>query len=675
EAFAESEDTVATKEAWLGEKARVAIAALLSAPMVLAMVFEPFGLHLMPGGWVQLALTVPVQFWLGARFYRAAWGAVKARSGNMDLLVALGTTAAFGLSLYHLLKYGEHAGHGEQGGLYFESAAVIITLVLFGKYLESRAKRQTTEAIRSLQALQSDVVSVKRDGKIVEISIRKLKIGDLAVIRPGERIPVDGIVVEGMSQIDESFLTGESVPVVKEVDDQVMAGSINSDGLLVVRATALSGETVLAKIVRLVENAQAAKAPIQRLVDRVSAIFVPAVLGFALVTGLVWGFTAGDWEAALVHAVAVLVIACPCALGLATPTSIMVGTGLAAKAGILIKDAEALETAHSVTMVAFDKTGTLTEGKPEVQRISVRTEGSQGEASEKVKQELLRAVAALQSGSEHPLAHATIERARREGLDWSAIHATGVRALAGRGLEGEIAGEKYYVGTKRLMDELSIATVEYQDEVAELQATGHSVSYVAVVTNGVGRVRGILAFADQIKATAHAAIENLTKAGIRSIMVSGDNAGAAKSVADRIGIREVRAEVLPEQKSQVIAELRKEGLVVAMVGDGINDAPALAAADVGIAMGTGTDVAMHTAGVTLMRGNPLLVSDAIDISKRTYRKIQQNLFWAFIYNVIGIPLAALGYLSPVIAAAAMAFSSVSVVGNALLLRRWKPRHS
>jgi Cu+-exporting ATPase len=641
------------------ERLHLAIGALLSAPLVLPMLLEPVGIHWMPPGWIQLLLTIPIQFWLGARFYKAAWKAVKARSGNMDLLVSLGTTAAFGLSLYHLFLYGEHAGHNGNGHLYFEGAAVIIVLVLFGKYLESRAKQQTSEAIKALEALRPDKARVRRNGREIEVSINDVALDDLVIIRPGEKVPVDGVIAEGLSQLDESLITGESVPIAKGPGEKVTGGSINTDGLLVVKTTALGAETTLARIIRLVESAQTAKAPIQRLVDKVSSIFVPVVLLLATLTVLGWYLYSGNIETALIYGVAVLVIACPCALGLATPTSIMVGTGIAAKAGILIKDAETLEIAHSVTTVAFDKTGTLTEGKPQIAELFPYN---------MPRQDLLRITASVQSGSEHPLAKSVVEKAHEEGLQYE--QARDVRAIAGKGLEGRVGHQTILVGTKRLMLEHGVDSDGLSLKAREFELQGHTVSYIADKQSKT--LMGILAFSDRVKSTAFETIQELHALGIKTVMITGDNQGSADLAARALGIKEIRAQVLPEDKSRIIEELKARGEIVAMVGDGINDAPALAAAHVGIAMATGTDVAMHTAGITLMRGNPLLIPDALDISRRTYRKIKQNLFWAFIYNVIGIPLAALGLLNPVIAGAAMAFSSVSVVTNALLLKGWRP---
>ena len=633
----------------------IAVAAALSLPLLLPMIGLPFGRHWMLDGWLQWALATPVQFWLGARFYRAGWKALRAGAGNMDLLVALGTSAGYGLSVWQLLANPGVA----MPQLYFEASAVVITLVLLGKWLETRAKRQTTEAIRALNALRPETARVRRDGVDIELPAAQVRVGDLVVVRPGERVPVDGDIVEGASHVDESLITGESLPVIKSGGDKTTGGSVNGEGLLVIRTNAVGAESTLSRIVRLVESAQAKKAPIQRLVDRVSAVFVPVVIGIAVVTLLGWGLTTGNWQGAILNAVAVLVIACPCALGLATPTAIMAGTGVAARHGILIKDAEALEVAHAIAVVAFDKTGTLTEGKPEL----VAFEAADGNA-----RSLLAASAAIQSGSEHPLAKAVMSAARRDEV--GAAAATQVRAVAGRGMAAVVGGRELRLGSGRFMKELAVDTSALATRAAVLQAEGRTVSWLGDVTEAPKLV-GLLAFGDRLKASAPEAVRRLQAQGVKSVLVTGDNRGSAERAATALGIADVRYEVLPEDKAGIVAELKAGGGRVAMVGDGINDAPALAAADVGIAMSTGTDVAMHAAGITLMRGDPALVADAIDISRRTYAKIRQNLFWAFAYNVVGIPLAAFGLLSPVIAGAAMALSSVSVVTNALMLRRWK----
>lgn len=636
----------------------VAVSALLSLPLIAPMLVMPFGTNWALPGWLQLALATPVQFWLGARFYKAGWKALLAGSGNMDLLVALGTSAAYALSVYLLLEHDNHEGMGH---LYFESSAAIITLVLLGKWLEARAKYQTVAALRALESLRSTEAIVRRGGQDIVVPVAHVHAGDLVVVRPGDRVPVDGTVVEGSSHLDESLLTGESLPVTKNAGDKVTGGAVNAEGMLVVKASAVGGDTMLSSIIKLVEDAQAVKAPIQRLVDKVSAVFVPVVLLISVVTFFGWGLVTGDWQQALLNAVAVQVIACPCALGLATPTSIMAGTGVAARYGILIKDAEALETAHAVNVVAFDKTGTLTEGRPAVVAIENATRSGR---------EVLELARAVQQYSDHPLAKAVQAEAIKQDI---VLHAaSNAHALPGRGVRADVNGVTIFLGNKRLMQEIGLAMDGMADVAASHESAGRTVSWLAEQRNRETGLVGLLAFGDTLKPSAAAAIRRLQDIGVSSVMLTGDNPGSARSVASAVGITDFRAEVLPADKANVVAALKGDAKTVAMVGDGINDAPALASADVGIAMSTGTDVAMHTAGITLMRGEPTLVADAIDISKKTYRKIQQNLGWAFIYNVVGIPLAALGYLNPVIAGAAMALSSVSVVSNALLLRRWRP---
>ncbi|WP_312514182.1 heavy metal translocating P-type ATPase [Massilia sp.] len=633
----------------------VAAAMLLSLPLVLPMLAQPFGIHPMLPGWVQLLLATPVQFWLGARFYRAGWKALRAGSGNMDLLVALGTSAAYCLSLYLLLA--ADASHAATH-LYFESSAMVITLVLLGKWLEGRAKRQTVQALAALEGLRPNEALVRCAGVDERIPLEQLRVGDLMVILPGARVPADGVVREGASHLDESLLTGESLPVAKEAGARLTGGALNLEGVLLAEAGAVGAATTLARIIRMVEDAQAVKAPIQRLVDRVSALFVPVVLVIALVTLLGWGLTSGDWQAALLNAVAVLVIACPCALGLATPAAIMVGTGAAARHGILIKDAEALETAHAVDVAVFDKTGTLTEGRPQLTAL----EGPQPE-------QVLQLAAALQQYSAHPLARAVLDAAAARHLTPPA--AQNARALPGRGVQAEVDGATIVLGNRRLMEELGLAP----DAATEHEAAGSTISWLAERRGGAARILGLLAFGDRLKPGAAPAVARLLAQGVTPVLLSGDNRAAAQAVAQALGIERVHAEVLPADKAALVAALRAEGRRVAMIGDGINDAPALAAADVGMAMATGADLAMHSAGITLMRGDPALVADALDISRRTYRKIRQNLGWAFIYNLVGVPLAAFGLLNPVLAGAAMALSSVSVIANALLLRRWQPAAS
>ncbi|MBC5782581.1 copper-translocating P-type ATPase [Ramlibacter sp. USB13] len=641
---------------WAGF-APVALGLLLSLPLVVPMVGDLAGKHWMLPAWLQFVLATPVQFILGARFYKAGWHALKAGTGNMDLLVAIGTSAGWGLSMWLWLAQGhEH--------LYFEASAVVVTLVLLGKWLEARAKRQTTTAIRALQALRPEIAHViLRSGGEADLPLAEVLAGDRLVVRPGERIPADGVLEQGDTHVDESMLTGEPLPVAKGQGARVTGGSINGEGRFVMQATAVGHESVLARIIRLVEDAQAAKAPIQRLVDQVSAVFVPVVLVLAAITLGGWLLAGGGVEEALIHAVAVLVIACPCALGLATPAAIMAGTGVAARQGILIKDAQALELAHRVDTVAFDKTGTLTVGQPRLVDF-VAAPGVEADA-------LLAAAASLQSGSEHPLARAVVAAARERQLTVAAPDA--VRAVAGRGTEGEVANRSYLIASLRWLEELGVPLGALEADVRRLQGQGATLSaFVERATEGLV-LRALMAFADEPKAGAAEALAQLRARGLRLVMISGDNRAAAVAMAARLGLapEEVQAEVLPGDKAARVAALRENGHVVAMVGDGVNDAPALAAADVGIAMGTGTDVAMHAAGVTLMRGDVGLVAGALDISRRTVRKIRQNLFWAFAYNVAGIPLAALGYLSPVVAGAAMALSSVSVLTNALLLKRWR----
>lgn len=634
----------------------IIISVIFAIPFVLPMLLELFGIHWMMPAWLQLVIASIVQFGLGAKFYRSGFNAAKALSGNMDLLVAIGTSAAYGLSLYQLI-----IGHADH--LYFESSVVIITLILIGKWLESRAKHQTTQAIESLSALRPEVALVRQGEQEVSLPISQVKVNDVVVIKPGERIPVDGIVLEGASSCDESMLTGESFPVTKTLNSTVTGGTINGEGLLIVKTTAIQADSMLSKIIAMVESAQAKKAPIQRIVDRISAIFVPVILLIALITLLAWGFISQDWQQALLHAVAVLVIACPCALGLATPTAIMVGTGVAARHGILIKDAEALETLHNINTVAFDKTGTLTIGKPELVELDV--------LGMETADQILSVAASMQAGSEHPLAKAILAKAK------SYSYAQNIISIAGSGVMATIDSHEYYLGSLRWMKTLNGYFVDMQDKVNELTQKGYTISFLAKQQSENSIViLAIFGFSDVIKPEAKSAIDALHQLKVNTVMLTGDNQQAANYVGQQLNLDKVIAEVLPQDKANYIYQLQKDSQSnnkVAMVGDGINDAPALAAADIGIAMGTGTDVAMHTASITLMRGNLFLIADAIDISRRTYNKIKQNLFWAFFYNLIGIPLAALGFLNPMIAGAAMALSSVSVVTNALLLKRWKAR--
>lgn len=659
---AEAAETASPTSASAGF-APVAWGLVLSAPLVLPMVGDAFGQHWMLPAWLQFALATPVQFILGARFYKAGWHALKAMTGNMDLLVSLGTSAGWLLSVWLWLN--AHEGHAPH--LYFEGSAVVITLVLLGKWLEARAKRQTTEAIRALHALRPDKAHWMSDEGEVDVPVAEILVGDLLAVRPGERFPLDGDLIEGQTQVDESMLTGEPLPVVKGMGAALTGGSINGDGRVLMRVTAVGHETVLSRIIRLVEDAQAAKAPIQRLVDKVAEVFVPVVLVVAVLTLGAWLFMGASFESALIHAVAVLVIACPCALGLATPVAIMAGTGVAAMHGILIKDAQALEMAHRVQTVAFDKTGTLTVGQP---RLIAQVPAPRHDVAT-----ALTWAASVQSGSEHPLARAVLQAAKAQGLNLQAPE--DLAAVPGRGVQARVGGRQLLLGSLRWLAQEGMDSAIWAEDIQRLHAQGATLS--ALAERGPHGVQGVLlmAFGDEPKAGAQEALTALRARGLKLVMISGDNQAAAEAMARRLGLRpedgEVLADVLPGDKAAQVQKLREGGRIVAMVGDGVNDAPALAAADVGLAMGNGTDVAMHAAGITLMRGDVALVGDALDISARTVAKIRQNLFWAFAYNVAGIPLAAMGYLNPVIAGGAMALSSVSVMSNALLLKRWKPR--
>ncbi|MBL6933043.1 MAG: copper-translocating P-type ATPase [Rhodospirillales bacterium] len=630
-------------------------AALLTAPFMVQMVAMLAGRDFTLSPLVQLLLATPVQFVAGARFYKPAWAALKAGSGNMDLLVVLGTSAAYWLSVAMMMS----PELGADGHLYFEAGAAVITLVLLGKLLETRAKRGTTAAIRALMDIRPETARVLRDGAEVEVPSTLVLSGDVVIVRPGERLPVDGEVIDGVSQCDESLITGESLPVAKGIGDPVTGGAINGEGLLRIRTTTVGAQSALARIINLIQSAQATKAPVQRLVDKIAAIFVPAVVAIAAVTFGGWMLMGNvDTPTAIINAVTVLVIACPCALGLATPTAIMAGTGSAARFGILIKDAEALERAHRIDTVVLDKTGTLTEGRPSVRDI-VALDGD--------KDNLILLAASAQQGSEHPLAHAVLDYAPKGDL--KSLKA--FKSHPGRGLEAELDDITLLIGNRRLLSDEGVVFDAVEDDAVAFEEGGATVMWVATRLPEI-RLLGLIAVGDSIKANAAAAVKHLKSQGIEVVMLTGDNARSAAKVARDVGIERIIAEVLPEDKAREVDSLRAGGRTVAMVGDGINDAPALAAADVGIAMGTGTDVAMHTAGITLMRGDPELIAAAIGVSGATYSKIRQNLFWAFIYNIIGIPLAAAGMLSPVIAGAAMAMSSVSVVSNSLILKRWKP---
>ena len=655
---------------------RVLLGFALSAPLFLPMFLMPFGIHWALSPKWQLLLATPVQFFLGWRFYKAGFKSLVSGVGNMDLLVALGTSAAYGLSVYQMIA-SPHASHE----LYFEGSAVIICMVLLGKWLEARAKQQTSEAIRALQKLWPEHAKViERDIVITESSaldqFRDLPLDqvfpkDRILVLPGERIPVDGTILLGNSHIDESLLTGESEPVKKRIGDKVIGGSLNGEGVLVIEAQAVGVESVLSKIISLVEDAQTQKAPIQKLVDQVSAIFVPSVIVIAIITGLANWFYLDSASIAILRAVSVLVIACPCALGLATPAAIMAGTGVAARFGILIKDPQVLELAHRLNVVAFDKTGTLTVGKPRLLKV-ISFGGALSE------NEILATAAGLQLGSEHPLAKALLDAAKQNGL--TPTTPTDSKALPGIGISGKPSAGPLAGQSLTLQSIASLESNPHHAEILEkAQAcfeAGQTVSILMsneVPTSPIA----IFSFGDELKENAQEAITSLRHLNIRAVMLSGDNIAAANRVARNIGIQEVFAQIMPSDKAEIIRKLQsKDGhrQFVAMVGDGVNDAPALATADVGMAMSTGTDVAMQAAGITLMRGDPTLVASAIDISKRTWQKIQQNLFWAFIFNATGIPLAALGYLSPMLAGSAMALSSFCVLSNALLLKRWRPTY-
>jgi Cu+-exporting ATPase len=635
------------------ERRDLAVAGLLAAPFLVGMLGMPLGQDWMPNGWLQLALALPVQFWFGARFYRAAWGALRAGTGNMDLLVAIGTTSAFLLSLVLLVQHG--GGHAH--ALYFEAAVVVILFVMLGKHLEARARRGTGAALRALLDLRPRTARLlAADGSEREVPAASVLPGDLVVLRPGERVPVDGTLEQGEAGLDESALTGESRPVEKTPGSRLATGTVVLDGRLVLRTTAVGAETTLARVAALVSAAQASRAPVQKLVDRISAVFVPVVIVLALATLGGWLLAGAGFEVALLNAVAVLVIACPCALGLATPAAIMAGTGAAARAGILVRDAEAIERGQRITLVAFDKTGTLSEGRPRLAALHPAP-GTTAEAA-------LALAAALQSGSEHPLARAVLEA----GTD-RVPAAESFRALPGRGVEGVVRGRRLALGSPRLLAESGADPGGLAPRATMEAASGRSLAWL--LDPEAKQVLALLAFEDALKPGAAGAVTALRGMGLEVALLSGDNQPAAEAAARAVGIARVAAEVLPQDKLDHIQSWRREGARIAMVGDGVNDAPALAAADLGIAMGTGTDVAMAAAGITLMRGDPALVPAALDITRKTYRKLKENLAWAFAYNLIGIPLAALGLLSPALAGAAMALSSVSVLANALLLARWR----
>lgn len=630
------------------------VSAILSIPLFSAMFFHMAGTdntlsNILNNGWFQLVLATPVQFIIGYRFYRGAYNSLRGGGANMDVLIAMGTSAAYFYSLYNLLN-GIHE-------YYFESSAVIITLILLGKTFEAVAKGKTSEAIKKLMGLQPKTARVVRDGQEMDIAIEKLEIGDIIVVRPGERVPVDGVIVEGHSSIDESMLTGESIPVDKTVGDQVVGATINKFGSFKFEAKKIGKDTVLAQIIKLVEEAQGSKAPVQRLADKISGIFVPVIVGIALVTVLGFSLIGNNFNTGLINAVAVLVIACPCALGLATPTAIMVGTGKAAENGILIKSGEHLERAHQMDTIIFDKTGTITKGEPEVTDI-LAFNGID-------EDEILRIAASVEKVSEHPLGQAIVKYA--EDKDITLVDTDSFMSLSGKGLRAGFEGKDIYIGNRRLMKENNIDLTGFENEMLRLEEEGKTAMLLSI--DGV--ISGIIAVADKIKETSLEAIKELKAMDLDVYMITGDNERTAKAIAREVGIDNILADVLPENKAEVVEDLKSQGRHVGMVGDGINDAPALAAADVGFAIGTGTDVAMEAADITLMRGDLNGVVTAIRLSHRTMKTIKQNLFWAFFYNSVGIPFSALGFLNPMVAGAAMAFSSVSVVTNSLRLRRFK----
>ncbi len=625
------------------------ISLILTAPLVAAMFFHMAGqTNILTNGYFQWALATPVQFIIGYRFYRGAYHSVRGGGANMDVLIVLGTSAAYFYSIYNLINMVHE--------YYFEASAVIITLIVLGKLFEAIAKGKTSEAIKKLMGLQPKTARVIRNDTEMDIDIDDLLVGDIIVVRPGEKVPVDGIIVEGSSALDESMITGESIPVDKKEGDQVIGATINKFGAFKFKATKIGKDTVLSQIIRLVEDAQGSKAPVQKLADKISGIFVPTVLVIALVTFLIFYFL-GDFNTGLINAVAILVIACPCALGLATPTAIMVGTGKGAENGILIKSGEHLEMAHKMDAIIFDKTGTITKGEPEVTDVEAVNGFDENE--------LLRIAGSVEKTSEHPLGQAIVGYAESQLVMLK--DADSFAAVPGKGLRAKFEGRDVLIGNRKLMNEGSIDLTRMEDEISSLEEQGKTAMIVSVD----GKLAGIIAVADQIKNTSLTAIKELQDMGLQVYMITGDNERTAKAIASQVGIGNVVADVLPEHKASKVEELKGQGKHVGMVGDGINDAPALAAADVGFAIGTGTDVAMEAADITLMRGDLSGVVTAIRLSHRTMKTIKQNLFWAFFYNSVGIPFAALGFLNPMIAGAAMAFSSVSVVTNSLRLRNFK----
>ncbi|MGM0432656.1 MAG: heavy metal translocating P-type ATPase [Spirochaetota bacterium] len=658
----ELSDTAAKRKRKLVRlKWHILISAVLSFPLVMAMfaaVFNIRQLMFLHDPLLQLILATPVQFYIGLRFYKGAWKSLLARNPGMDLLVALGTTAAYLFSVFNGF-IAQEIGIASTG-LYFEASAIIITLVVLGKYFEEKAKGQTSEAIQKLMGLQPKTARLERDGEIIEVPISDIVPGDIVLIRPGDRMPVDGSVLEGRTAVDESMITGESMPVEKQTGDSVVSGTVNSYGSIRITAEYVGKDSVLARIISVVEEAQGSKAPIQKVADKVAAVFVPVVLGIAVVTLLIWWLVIGSLPQAIISAVAVLVIACPCALGLATPTAIMVGTGKGAQRGILIKNGEVLQAAEKITAVVLDKTGTITLGKPKMQKIIPLHDKMDEQA-------LLQIAASLEYGSEHPLSRAIVEAAEEQGLTVSQTE--NFSAVPGRGIAGAVDGTEYIVGTEGFLREQGVDFSEYAQKKAEFEHQG----YTVVILSDRSSPQALIAISDTIKEHSKQGVRLLKDLGAKVFMITGDNHRTATAIGAAAGIDPdcVLSEVLPEGKADKVTELQNAGYTVAMVGDGINDAPALATADTGIAMGEGSDIAMESADITLMRGDLREIAAAIKLSKKTMKKIRQNLFWAFFYNSVGIPFAAVGLLNPIIAGAAMAFSSVSVVTNSLSLKHFK----
>lgn len=654
---------------------KVTVGGIISTVLVIGSLPMMTGLHLpfipmwLHNPWVQLILTTPVQFWCGYSFYINTQKAIKRRNATMDTLIVLGTSAAYFYSLLATVFPGFFMSQGLEPEVYYETSSVVITLILLGKLFENRAKRQTSDAIRKLIGLQAKTARLIRNGKEVDVPIAEVQIGDTILVRPGEKIPVDGKIIEGASTIDEAMMTGESVPVKKQLGDEVIGATINKTGSFKFRATKVGSNTLLAQIVQLVQQAQGSKASIQRIADQVTGWFVPAVIAIAFVTFIIWFYFTGNITLALTTTIGVLIIACPCALGLATPTSVMVGTGKGAENGILIKDAQSLELAHKIQIIVLDKTGTITQGKPTVTDfVTVRGTSNGNEIK------LLQLAASVERNSEHPLGEAVVRYAQSQDVDMEDVTSFG--AIAGSGVQGIISGYLVQIGTQRWMEELGINTMALQPEKEPLESQGKTAIWIAVD----GKIEGIMGIADAIKPTSIQAIRALQKLGLEVVMLTGDNQSTADNIAREVRIKQVFAEVRPHQKASVVVALQSKGKIVAMVGDGINDAPALAQADVGMAIGTGTDIAIAASDITLISGDLRSIVTAIQLSRATIRNIRQNLFFAFIYNIVGIPIAAgILYpiwgllLNPIIAGAAMALSSISVVTNALRLRNFQAK--